>query len=232
MKILTLILMSFAINLCFSQKIKIEYIIKNDSLPKKEKRDFFYLAKETDIANAKYIGRLKATNKFSYIDMAIYLLKDQAQKKGANSFKFVEFKNGNGINELIIDTYVIGDEIKRTNQYNLPKNKIYFFGKDNLEKETIEEYSLNDELKKIKSFHYAIVEFDKPMKIAKGKVFGTTLKVKPNENGDSLFINFSGFGASSTSTPTGGIGIGLSGGNVIQMDSNYGLLLTNIYKQE
>ncbi|MBT0572166.1 hypothetical protein OKE80_03905 [Riemerella anatipestifer] len=231
-KITILILMSFIINLCFSQKIKIEHVIKNDSLPKREKKDFFYLAKETDITKAKYIGRLKATNKFSYIDMVIYLLKDQAQKRGANSFKFVDFKNKDGINQLVIDVYVIGDEIKKINQDNLPKNNFFFFGKDNLGKEIIEEYSLNDEPRKIKSFHYTVMEFDKPMKVTKGKAFGTSVKVKPNENGDSMFISFSGFGASSISTPSGGIGIGFSGGNVTLMDSNYGFLLTNIYSRE
>lgn len=231
-KFLTIILLIFTINLCFSQKLKIDFIIKNDSLPKKEKRDFIYLSKETDIKNAKYIGRLKATNKFNYIDMAIYLLRDKAQKKGANSFKFVDFKNSNGINELIIDAYVINDEIKNLNENFLPKNKIYFFGKDNLEKETSEEYFVNNESKKIKSFHYVVIDFETEIKISKGKTLGATLKTKPTENNNLKFINFSGFGASPISSPSGGIGINFSGENIIQMEKDYGLLLTNIYKQE
>lgn len=231
-KILFFIFLSITVNFCYSQKLKIEFIVKNDSLEKKERNDFIYLAKETDVTNAKYIGRLKATNKFNYINTAIYLLKDKAQKKGANSFKFVDFKNENGINELIIDAYVIDNELKITNQNNLPKNKIYFFGKDNIEKEISEIYFVNDEEKINKSFHYTIIDFDSNMKISKGKTFGMTLNVKPNENKDSMFINFSGFGASTVSLPSGGIGIGFSGGSIIQMDNNYGLLLTNIYKQE
>ena len=226
-KILTILLFTF--HFAFSQLIKVEFLVKNDSLPKKERKDFIYLEKNTDVSNAKYIGRLKVTNKQNSIYMAVYLLKDKAQKKGANSFKFIEFKNENKITELVIDAYVITEEIKIINRNNLPKNKLYFFGKDNIEKQTIEEYSLNDDLKQIKSFHYTIVDFDKEVKIYKGKAFGSSLTLKPSDLNNLQFINFSGFGASSTSMASGGVGLSFSGGSIIEMDADYGLLLTNIF---
>lgn len=231
-KILSLVLIWFATSFCFAQKLKVEYIIKNDSLPKKEKKNFIYLADETDITKARYIGRLKATNKMNSIDVAQMILKDKAQKMGGNSFKFVDFKNNDGISELTLDIYVVDENIILNNQNYLPKNKIYFFGKDNLKKETVEEYTLNDERKELRSLHYQVYDFDQPIKIKKGKMFGTTLNLKPNKDGNSIFINFSGFGMSANSTYNGGIGIGFSGGDIIIMDSDYGLLLSRIYTEE
>lgn len=224
-----LALLFFTFHFAFSQIIKVEFLVKNDSLPKKERKDFIYLEKNTDVSNAKYIGRLKVINKQNSIYMAVYLLKDKAQKKGANSFKFIEFKNENNINELVIDAYVINEDIKLINKNNLPKNKLFFFGKDNIEKQTTEEYSLNDDLKQFKSFHYTIVDFDKEVKIYKGKAFGSSLILKPSGSNNLQFINFSGFGASSTSMASGGAGLSFSGGSIIEMDADYGLLLTNIF---
>lgn len=222
-------LLLFSFHFTFSQKIKVEFLVKNDSLPKKERNEFIYLVKNTDVSAAKYIGRLKVTNKLNSMDMAVFWLKDKAQKKGANSFKFIEFKNENNINELILDTYVVDEKIKLVNKNNLPKNKLFIFGKDNIEKETIEEYHINDTLGKIKSFHYTVVDFYNEIKINKGKALGTSIKLKPSETNNLYFINFSGFGASGTSTQSGGIGLSFTGGSIIKMDVDYGLLLAHIY---
>gem|GEM_PF-1340752 len=231
-KLLILMIIFLAFNFTLAQKIKVDFIIKNDSLPKKEKKNFIYLDKQTDISAAKYIGRIKATSKLNDIALSIIFISDKAKKKGANAFKFVDFKNENGTSELLIDTYVIDDNIKNSNENLLPKDKIYFFGKDNMEKNSIEEFKLNGEIKKLNSFHYSVVDFDKKMTISKGKAFGTTLRLNP-QNNDCVFINFTGFGASPNYAPSGGIGISFSGGSIIRMEKDTGLLLTHIFtKQE
>lgn len=131
-----------------------------------------------------------------------------------------------------MDTYDIDETIKGANESLLPKNKIYFFGKENVSRNIPEEYKLNGEIRSLNPFKYTVVEFDKEMTISKGKAFGTTLKLKPRDN-ESIFINFTGFGASSDYIPAGGVGISFSGGNVIRMDKSTGLLLTRIFtKQE
>lgn len=217
----------------FSQKVKVDFIIKNDSLPKREKKDFIYLDKLTDISRARYIGRLKVINKSDFINFAIFPLTEKAQKKGANSFKFVDFKSEDGLSEIVVDAYVIDDEIKTLNEGLRPKNKIYFFGKDNTEKESSEEYKLNGELKTLQSLHYSVIDFDVPMTINKGKVFGTTLNLKPPTDGRSAYINFAGFGAMATPGYGGaGVGVSFSGGSVFRMDPDYALFLLNIYQKQ
>lgn len=230
-KILFVFVFFIGINQAFSQKVKVDFIIKNDSLPKREKRDFIYLDKQTDISQARYIGRIKVTNKFNFVNYSMYPLTEKAQKKGANSFKFVDFKNENGVNELIVDAYVISDETKALNENYRPKNKIYFLGKDNTEKESSEEYRLNGETKILQSFHYSEIDFDIPMTISKGKAFGTTLKLKPSNDGTSAYINFAGFGAMA-SPSGGGVGISFSGGSIFRMNPDDALLLLDIYQKD
>lgn len=232
-RVLAFFIFLIAINFTFSQKVKVDFIVKNDSLPKREKRDFIYLDKQTDISKARYIGRLKVTNKSNFVNFAMLPLTEKAQRKGANSFKFVDFKNENGVNEIIIDAYVIDEEIKVLNENFRPKNKIYFFGKDNTEKDSSEEYKLNGETRVLQSFHYSVFDFDVPMIINKGKAFGTTLKLKPPTGGHSAYINFAGFGAMATpGYGGGGVGVSFSGGSVFQMNPDYALFLLNIYQKQ
>lgn len=214
-----------------AQKTKVDFIIKNDSLPKKEKYNFTYLDNNTDISAAKYIGRIKSTGKTGDISLAIIFISDKAKKKGANAFKFVDYRSQDGISEIVLDTYVIDETIKGSNESLLPKNKIYFFGKDIMSRNLPEEYKLNGEIRSLDPFRYTVVEFDKEMTISKGKAFGTTLKLKPMDT-ESIFINFTGFGASPNYMPAGGVGISFSGGNVIRMDKDIGLLLTRIFTSQ
>ena len=211
-----------------AQKIRVDFIIKNDSLPKKEKNNFTYLDNSTDVSAARYIGRIKSTGKTGDINLAIIFISDKAKKKGANAFKFIDYKSQNGISEIILDSYVIDETIKSANESLLPKNKIYFFGKDNVSRNIPEEYKLNGETRTLDPFKYTVVDFDKEMIISKGKAFGTTLKLKPSDS-ESIFINFTGFGASPTYMPAGRVGMSFSGGNVIRMNKDTGLLLTRIF---
>ncbi|WP_415326286.1 hypothetical protein [Chryseobacterium sp. MMS23-Vi53] len=222
----------FSIHWAWAQKVKVDFIIKNDSLPKREKINFIYLDHSTNISMARYIGRIKSTGKINDINLAIIFISDKAKKKGANAFKYVDFKNKDGIAEIVLDAYVIDENLKKSNEDFLPKNKIYFFGRDNINRNEAEEYKLNGEIRSIEPFKYAVSEFDKEMIIGKGKAFGTTLKLKPKDS-ESVFINFTGFGASPNYMPAGGVGISFSGGNVIRMERDTGLLLTHIFaKQE
>ena len=230
--VLLILFLLLPTSLVFSQKLKVDYIIKNDSLPKKERKDFIYIFKETDLTKARYIGRLRASGKAKELNFALIFLKDKAQKKGSNSFKFVKFKTENGISEIIVDTYVMDETSKMQNEKYFPKNKIYFFGKNNSEKETVEEYKLNNETKTLKSFYYSVVNFNEEIVIKKGSALGAVLKLKPTAKNSTNFINFSGFGATGITGAGGGIGINFSGGSITQMDPDAALLLTDIYSIE
>lgn len=227
-----LLILLFTINVISAQKVKVDFIIKNDSLPKREKNNFTYLDLNTDITTAKYIGRVRSVGKANDVNLAIIFISDKAKKKGANAFKFVDFKSLDGTAEIVVDTYVINESIKISNENLLPKQKIYFFGRDNGNRIDAEEYKLNGEIRTIDAFKYTVYEFDREIIISKGKAFGTTLKLMPQDD-QSVFINFTGFGASSNIMPAGGLGISFSGGNVIRMDKDTALLLTHIFtKQE
>ncbi len=229
-KFLALAVLFMAFNVTFAQQIKVEFISKNDSLPKKEKKEFIYLDKQTDVSNARYIDRIKATSKLNEIALSMIFIADKAKKKGANAFKFIDFKKTDGQYELLLDTYVIDGTIKESNKNFLPKHKIYFFGKDNINKNKTVEYKVNGDIKTLHSLQYTEMAFTKEMVIGKGKTFGTTLTLMPDSD-ESVFINFSGFGASPNAS-NGGIGLSFSGGSGVIMDKDTGLLLTNIFTKK
>jgi len=212
------------VNFLFSQKVNVEFITKTDSIYKKEKRDFIYLNEKTDLSAAKIIGKIKANGKADWY-MLFYSIMTKAQKLGANAFKYSSSSEKGDISELIIDNYLISEEIKADNKEFLPKNKIYFFGRHN-KKGTTEEFKLNGKKTTLKAFHYAVYNLDKDTQINKGGFLGTTLNISPNPNGRSYYMNFSGFGPSAVMTGS----LSFTAGNIIQMDENYSLLLTHIYQ--
>ena len=229
------------VNFLFSQKVNVEFITKTDSIYKKEKRDFIYLNEKTDLSAAKIIGKKKANGKADWY-MLFYSIMTKAQKLGANAFKYSSSSEKGDIseliidnyliseeikadNELIIDTYLISEKIKTDNKEFLPKNKIYFFGRHN-KKGTTEDFKLNGKKTTLKAFHYAVYNLDKDTQINKGGFLGTTLNISPNPSGRSYYMNFSGFGPSAVMTGS----LSFTAGNIIQMDENYSLLLTHIYQ--
>jgi len=231
-KFISLLTFLFAFNFSSAQKLGVEFIIKNDSLPKKERRDFIYLNKETDISTARYIGRVKSSSKLKEIKFALFFLQDKAQKKGANSFQFVSSQNKNGVSEIIIDAYVIDEKTKLENETFFPKDKIYFFGKNNADGENTEEFKVNGEIQTLKPFQFSMISFDQSTTIQKGKALGMTLKLKPQNNGRSFYLNFSGFGAVGGYAGNGGMGVSISGGTITQMDENIALLMTHIFTEK
>ena len=212
------------VNFLFSQKVNVEFITKTDSIFKKEKRDFIYLNEKTDLSAAKIIGKIKADGKADWHTL-FYSIMTKAQKLGANAFKYSKSSEEGDTNELIIDPYLISEEIKADNKEFLPKNKIYFFGRHN-KKGTTEEFKLNGKKTTLKAFHYAVYNLDKDTQINKGGFLGTTLNISPNPSGRSYYMNFSGFGPSAVMTGS----LSFTAGNIIQMDENYSLLLTHIYQ--
>ena len=212
------------VNFLFSQKVNVEFITKTDSIYKKERRDFIYLNEKTDLSAAKIIGKIKANGKADWY-MLFYSIMTKAQKLGANAFKYSSSSEKGDISELIIDNYLISEEIKADNKEFLPKNKIYFFGRHN-KKGTTEDFKLNGKKTTLKAFHYAVYNLDKDTQINKGGFLGTTLNISPNPSGRSYYMNFSGFGPSAVMTGS----LSFTAGNIIQMDENYSLLLTHIYQ--
>ena len=212
------------VNFLFSQKVNVEFITKTDSIYKKERRDFIYLNEKTDLSAAKIIGKIKANGKADWY-MLFYSIMTKAQKLGANAFKYSSSSEKGDISELIIDNYLISEEIKAYNKEFLPKNKIYFFGRHN-KKGTTEDFKLNGKKTTLKAFHYAVYNLDKDTQINKGGFLGTTLNISPNPSGRSYYMNFSGFGPSAVMTGS----LSFTAGNIIQMDENYSLLLTHIYQ--
>ena len=212
------------VNFLFSQKVNVEFITKTDSIYKKERRDFIYLNEKTDLSAAKIIGKIKADGKADWHTL-FYSIMTKAQKLGANAFKYSSSSEEGDTSELIIDTYLISEEIKADNKEFLPKNKIYFFGRHN-KKGTTEDFKLNGKKTTLKAFHYAVYNLDKDTQINKGGFLGTTLNISPNPSGRSYYMNFSGFGPSAVMTGS----LSFTAGNIIQMDENYSLLLTHIYQ--
>lgn len=229
MKFKVLVLLLFSFQWGFSQKFSLDYTPKTDSIYKKEKKDFIYLDEKLDLSSARYIGQIKSSGKLTSVLNSVYLIQQRGQKYGGNSFKFVSFKNENGLSELVLDIFIIDEKTKISNEELSPKNKIYFFGRDNDNKDA-DEFKLNDEVRSIKALHYYIYDFDAPVKINKGGLMGTTLFLNPQKKQSSHYINFSGFGLSGIAPV--GMGLSFSAGKVMHMNKDFALLFTHIFNKQ
>lgn len=229
LKIITFISLCF-FSLFFTQKTKIEFLEKKDSLQKKERRDFIFIHTNTDLNTARYLSKIKGSGKTQSLNSVLMEVQRKSQKIGANAFKYITSKVENSNFEILLELYKIEEDVKSENKKFYPTNSIYVLGKDNLNEQTEEKYKLNKEEKTIKSGEYGIIPLNVGEKVSinKGGVMGMTYNYKGIEQMPSFFISFSGFGINGVAP--NGIGLSFSAGKIYETNIDYGLLLSEIYK--
>ncbi len=235
MKKIIILLLVFIWNFSYSQTI--EYIEKKDTIEKPKQQQFIYIFQETNLTNSKYVAKVKSTGKLKNISLMFEKLKNDVQKIGANSFKFESFKKIDTENaELILSTYFCDDTFFDDNYKNVPKNKVYIFGNQNLSEIKNQSFKVNSEKQEVESgkFKEFDVKIGEELKINKGGFTGMTFWIKGAENKAASFISFTGigFGGGSYNPGYGSVGVNINTGRIDKIEPNFALLLLKIYEQQ
>ncbi len=223
--------------LAYSQEIEI--LEKGDTLQKPKYVQFIYIADSTDLSQSIFVAKIKATGSLRNVSNLFLFINAEAQKLGANSFKVESFKRIDSQNgELILSTYYNDGEgdFFDVNYQNLPHDKIYIFGNQDMVDSKTQNYKVNGEKHEIASGKFAVFEIkpDEEVKINKGGFTGMTLWVKRKPEGYSSFLNFSGIGlnGASYSPMGGGVGVSINTGTINKIEPNLALALLKIYSEQ
>lgn len=221
----------------FSYSQTVEFISKNDTLQKPKYPQFIYINDTTDTAELIKVARIKVTGSIENPRILFLTINMEAQKLGANSFQFIDFKrNEDNTAELILDVYFGTDEILEANFKNIPKNKIYIFGDDNLMRTKSQNYKIDGVKYVIGSgeFKEFSVKVGEELKINKGGFTGMTIWITGVEDKPSTFINFSGTNVTGASyNPYNrGVGVSINTGFINKMEPNFALFLLKIFKEQ
>lgn len=218
----------------FSQKI--EYLEKKDSLHTSENEFFTFLDEKTNSDSAQFLAKIKSTGKTDMVTNLYEVIKTEAQRIGANSFKFIDYsKIDNENSQLTFDIFRVDDDVLQENFNNLEKNKVYVFGSDDLIKSKKISFKIDNNKYEIGSGEF--MEFQstigKELKISKGGITGMTIWIKSKEDKPSSFLNFSGFGlvGAEFNPYSNGVGVGFTTGRINKFDPNLGFILTKIFKR-
>lgn len=233
MKKLIIVLIIFVGNITYSQKI--EFLERNDTIEKPKEKLFVFLCPETDLTTSKLVAKIKATGNINDVFSLFQTIKNEVQKIGANAFKFENFnKIGDKNGELIISTYFCNDSVFEKNYKNIPKNKVFIFGDQNLNKTKREDFTINGVEYEIQSgkFKEFELKIGEQLKINKGGgKTGKTYWVNGEKDKIAMFFSFTGIGLTESTHKleigNNTIKVKVDPFNII--DPNFGLTLLNIF---
>ena len=215
----------------YSQNI--QFVEKNDTLEKPKYQQFIYITENTSLVKSKQVAKIKVTGSLKDVANLFLTIKREAQKIGANSFKFESFNKIDSENwELILTTYYNEDDFFDDNFKNIPKNKVYVFGNQNLLENRSQGYKVNGEKFEIESgkFKEFEIKVGEELKINKGGFTGMSLWITGKEEGYCSFISFSGIGIVGAGfNPRGGGGINITTGSINRIEPNMGFALLKIF---
>ncbi|MEN9981734.1 MAG: hypothetical protein RL542_1521 [Bacteroidota bacterium] len=233
MKKIIVVLMIIVVNITYSQKI--EFLERYDTLENTKEKLFVFLCPETDLTNSKLVAKVKATGNINDVFLLFQTIKNEVQKIGSNSFKLEKFtKVGDENAELIVSTYFCKDSVFENNYKNIPKNKIYIFGDQNIRAKNTQNFKINREEHEIESgkFKEFNLKIGEQLKINKGGGrTGKTYWINGEEDKIATFFSFTGIGLIESThkleTEMGIINIKSDQFNII--DPNFGLMLLKIF---
>lgn len=205
---------------------------------------FTFIENSSDSSSLKFIQTYKCISiKGDDIASLYRAIKQQAQSKGANCFRFKNFvRDSIGNMTLTLDTYYGDDNFIKSNLNNHEKNTIYIISDGNFN-DKLYSFKVDKAKRIIKSGQYykCVIKYGAKLKINKGGFFGTTATIYWEDNKLCKFYSLSGFGLADYPmginpypTYNGGLGVGVSftTGKLKSVDRDFGLLLTMILKQQ
>ena len=232
-----LLIILFFTNVFYAQSIEI--LQKGDTLQKPKYQQFIYLCDSTDISSAKFVAKIKSLGSLRHTTNLYYFIRNEAQRLGANAYRFESFKVIDGVNgELVLSAYYCEDELFDSNFQYIPKNNIYIFGNDDWVDSKTQGYKVQGEKYEISSGKFKVFTIGEKdeIKINKGGFSGMTLWYKRKEYGYSSFLTFSGFGINGGGATVGsgynGVGVSFNTGKINHVENNLALALLRIYQEQ
>ena len=241
MKILFSITLYLILSLnIFSQNIQVleEFI---EYTPYTKPSEFYYLEDQLDSLKSMKIATLKGTFRLSSKSSLLNLfaaLKELANDYGANSFRIDSKKiNFNKLtSRIIVSIYATSGTYLEENSDLHPKNEVYIFGSQKFYEDKLEKVKINKETVYLGSFEY--IDYQniegKTVKINKGGITGSKIKITGSKNQKSLFYTFTDasikpdyYSFYFTGNSIGG-GVKIIKGKFVQINQNYGYFLTKI----
>jgi len=207
----------------------------NDTVQKPKYQEFVFLNDNTDISGAVRVATLKAIGSQDDPVLLYNLIKDQAQKVGANSFRLAKIdKFPDQTAELMLETFYANDSILGVNFNNIEKNNAYLFGDLNFLETRTQSCKVNGEKYDLKAGHYLkfAVMPGENLKIAKGGITGTSLTVQGESGKPSKFYCLKGFQITGASGSANHVGVNFSSGDIGHVDQDLALLLTRIFEEQ
>jgi len=193
------------------------------------------LMEATPVSESIYVAKLSAKGSLKDPILLHSYIRMYAQRFGANSYKFESFnKRDATTGDLILSLYFSPDPILEANAASVPANKIYIFGDENLLSTKTQNFKINNSKSEIKAGHFIEINLapDEQIRLSKG---GNMISFIA-DGSPSVFCSFSGLGVSGAqhvvSGQGQGIGINLSTGGILPVDSNLALLLLHIYSEQ
>jgi hypothetical protein len=163
------------------------------------------------------------------------LIKQAAQKVGANSFKLVKFdKYEDQTAELTLATFYTSDSILGVNFKNIEKNKAYIFGDSDMLGKKTQSCKVNGTKYDILPGHFLAFPImpGENLEIKKGGITGTSMVVEGKMGKPSRFFSLSGLKITGAESSGDSVGMYFSTGDISRVEQNIALLLLKMFEEQ
>ncbi len=219
------LLFIFSVLMVQSQQVDVLWRGSINLSKQKPGSTFYYLEPKIDSSQLIHIAKIRAEGSRS-INVLYNSILQEAQKSGANSFRFSNYNSSD--ESLVLDVYYSGDSMLLVNKLYKEKNYLYIFpGIDNADES--HKFKINGERKNLRPDQYFKCKINpgKEIILNKGGVLGTTIVIREKGNKSNIYYSLSGLGLGS-SMPYDGMGIAITTGKIFPVDENMAELLTHI----
>ncbi|HEX9980032.1 MAG TPA: hypothetical protein VGB50_05655 [Flavobacterium sp.] len=210
-----------------------------DTLQKPKYAEFIYLNDSTDTSSSVPVATISANGSLKDPVMLYSNIRKQAQRYGANGFRFNNFKRiDTETGELTLDLFHCSDSLLGENFLKLSKSRAYVLGDGDMTQESTQSFKADGKKYLLKSGHYMVfpVAQEAEFRISKGGFTGMTRFYKGGAEKNAVFYSFSGFGivgANYMASGAGqGVGVNFTTGTIHKIDESIGQLLLKIFSEQ
>ncbi|KFF75414.1 hypothetical protein HX13_04315 [Chryseobacterium sp. P1-3] len=229
------IILVYTLLLSFSGYGQYVEVIEKGKKENLSPKDFMIPLKETEEYQSAFVGRYRAYYPDTYIGHLFTAIAEEAERKGANAYHIVSYKEGGQQNdsELVLDTYSIEEtEIDKVSG-SLEKNVIYIFGDPSTKENSASNFKINGEKREVKNnaLVKVVLKENEEVKITKGGITGMSIWVKWKPEQFNKFYSFSGLGVDGAGFGSNGASIVFNTGRIFPVDRDLGYFLIQVLKE-
>jgi hypothetical protein len=223
----------------FAQNVEVIFDA-NLNLPKNKTEEFYFLHNEIDTTQLVFIAQLKATRsntKNAGIDLLFLKLKNEAQARGANAFKLLDWQINSAksdTNHLTIAVYQASSQVLEQNRQYFPKNMIYVFGNIDSPNSKPKKVALNGQKIAIEPMKFLAYQnkVNEEATLSYGGITGMKFWIKGKEGRLPNFYSLTGFGVGPGMGNVGTVGISFNTGRIYPVDIDFGSVLIKVLGEQ